>query len=146
VHSRTSKRLSQAVKTETLPAPARRAPRFSLDFEVPLTSMALLVAGDLSMPREISCIDVLDCSRRCLDGPERQAIGDLMGAGQRPRSSPHPSSQHLHIGSTRCEAALPRSGIFDISSITGNLLLVHHNINFAIFDNAFRACFWHFPF
>ncbi len=24
--------------------------------------------------------------------------------------------------------------------------LVLHNINFAIFDNAFRACFWHFPF
>jgi tetratricopeptide (TPR) repeat protein len=24
--------------------------------------------------------------------------------------------------------------------------LVRHNINFAIFDNAFGVCLWHFPF
>ena len=26
------------------------------------------------------------------------------------------------------------------------LALVLHNINFAIFDNAFGVCLWHFPF
>lgn len=52
--------------------------RFSPDFEVPLTGMAMQVAGDPSMPRDISRIEVLDGPGRLLEGRERQVISDLM--------------------------------------------------------------------
>jgi DNA polymerase I len=63
---------------DIFPCGEREESRFSPDFEVPLTSLALHVAGDPSMPREFSCVEVLDGHRRLLEGPERQVITDLM--------------------------------------------------------------------
>jgi DNA polymerase I len=63
---------------DIFPCGGRDESRFSPDFEIPLTSMALQVAGDPSMPRDISRIDILDGHRRRLEGTERQVIADLM--------------------------------------------------------------------
>jgi len=52
--------------------------RFSPDFEVPLTSLELQVAGDPSMPGEISRVEVLDGHKRRLEGPERTVISDFL--------------------------------------------------------------------
>ena len=52
--------------------------RFSPDFEVPLTSLELQVAGDPSLPRMISGAQVSNGRKRCLEGPERQVISDLL--------------------------------------------------------------------
>jgi DNA polymerase I len=53
--------------------------RFSPDFEVPLSSLELQIAGDPYMPRgEISCVEVLSGRKRRFEGPERQVISDLL--------------------------------------------------------------------
>jgi DNA polymerase I len=52
--------------------------RFTPDFEVPLTSLEIQVAGDPSMPNEISCVQILDGRRRRLEGPERTVVSDLL--------------------------------------------------------------------
>jgi len=63
---------------DIFPCGDRDESRFSPDFEVPLTSLELQVAGDSSMPREISRIEVLSGRKRRLEGPERQVISDLL--------------------------------------------------------------------
>jgi len=59
------------------PAETEDESRFSLDFEIPLTSLELQVAGDPSIPREISRIEVLDGCKRLLEGHEGQVLSDL---------------------------------------------------------------------
>jgi DNA polymerase I len=63
---------------DIFPCGDRDESRFSPDFEVPLTSLELQVAGDPSMPREISHVQVLNGHKRRLEGPERQVISDLL--------------------------------------------------------------------
>jgi DNA polymerase I len=63
---------------DLFPCGDRDESRFSPDFEVPLSSLELRIYGDPFMPREISRVDVLDNSKRRLEGPERQVISDLM--------------------------------------------------------------------
>lgn len=52
--------------------------RFSPDFEIILTSLALQVAGDPAMPRDISCVEIMGKRKRRLEGSERQVISDLL--------------------------------------------------------------------
>ena len=52
--------------------------RFSPDFQVPLTSLELQVAGDPIIPREMSRVEVLDGCRRVLQGPEQTVLSDLL--------------------------------------------------------------------
>jgi DNA polymerase I len=52
--------------------------RFSPDFEVPLSSLEIQLAGDPDLPREISCIKVLDGHERMFKGPEKVVLPDLL--------------------------------------------------------------------
>jgi DNA polymerase, archaea type len=63
---------------DIFPCGDRDESRFCPDFEVPLTSLEVKVAGDPSMSREISCIEVLNGHKRRLGGQERQVISDLL--------------------------------------------------------------------
>jgi DNA polymerase, archaea type len=63
---------------DIFPCGDRDESRFCPDFEVPLTSLEIQVAGDPSMPREISSVEVLDGHKRRLVGPEKQVISDLL--------------------------------------------------------------------
>jgi DNA polymerase, archaea type len=63
---------------DIFPCGNRDESRFSPDFETPLTSLEMQVAGDPSLPREISCVQVLDGCKRRLEGSERAVISDLM--------------------------------------------------------------------
>jgi len=63
---------------DIFPCGERDESRFTPDFEVPLTSLEIQVAGDPSMPNEISCVQILDGRRRCLEGSELTVISDLM--------------------------------------------------------------------
>jgi DNA polymerase I len=63
---------------DIFPCGDRGESRFSPDFEVPLTSMEIQVAGDPSMPREISCVQILDGCTRRLEGSEKTVISDLL--------------------------------------------------------------------
>jgi DNA polymerase I len=63
---------------DLFPCAERDESRFSPDFEVPLTSLEIQVAGDPSMPGDISRIEILDGRKRRLEGPERQVLSDLL--------------------------------------------------------------------
>ena len=63
---------------DLFPCGDRDESRFSPDFEIPLTCLMIQVAGDPFMPREISCIEILDGRKRRLEGPERQVLSDLL--------------------------------------------------------------------
>ena len=63
---------------DLFPCGERDESRFSPDFEVPLTSLEVQVAGDPSMPGDISCVQVLNGRKRRLDGSERTVISDLL--------------------------------------------------------------------
>jgi DNA polymerase I len=63
---------------DIFPCGDRDESRFCPDFEMPLTSLEIKVAGDPSMPSEISHIEILDGHRRRLEGSERQVISDLL--------------------------------------------------------------------
>jgi DNA polymerase I len=63
---------------DLFPCGDRDESRFCPDFEVPLTSLEMQVAGDPSMPKEISSIELLDGHTRRLEGQERQVISDLL--------------------------------------------------------------------
>lgn len=52
--------------------------RFSPDFGNPLTSLQLQVAGDPTMPGEISCVHLQNGRRRRLEGAEREVLSDLL--------------------------------------------------------------------
>jgi DNA polymerase I len=52
--------------------------RFSPDFDVPLSSLEFRVASDPYMPKEISCVEVLDGRKRGFEGPEKRVISDLL--------------------------------------------------------------------
>ncbi len=65
-------------ENDLFPCGDRDESRFSPDFEVPLTSLEVRVAGDPSMPREINRVEVLNGHERRLGGPERTVISDLM--------------------------------------------------------------------
>ena len=60
------------------PCGDRDESRFSPDFGAPLTSLELQVAGDPTIPGEISCVEVLDGRKRGLEGSEREVLSDLM--------------------------------------------------------------------
>ena len=63
---------------DIFPCGEREESRFSPDFKVPLTSMEIQVTGDPSMPREISCVQILDGCKRQLEGSEKTVISDLL--------------------------------------------------------------------
>ena len=63
---------------DIFPCGERDESRFTPDFEVPLTSLEIQVAGDPSMPNEISCVQILNARKRRLEGSERTVISDLM--------------------------------------------------------------------
>jgi len=63
---------------DLFPCGDRDESRFSPDFQVPLTSLELQVAGDPAMPREISRVEILDGCGRILQGPEQTVLSDLL--------------------------------------------------------------------
>jgi DNA polymerase, archaea type len=63
---------------DIFPCGDRDESRFCPNFEVPLTRLEIQVAGDPSMLKEISRIDILNGRKRRLEGFERQVISDLM--------------------------------------------------------------------
>jgi DNA polymerase, archaea type len=63
---------------DLFPCGDRDESRFSPDFEVPMTSLEIQVAGDPSMPKELSRVNILNDHKRRLEGSERQVISDLM--------------------------------------------------------------------
>ena len=63
---------------DVFPCGDRDESRFSPDFQIPLTSLELQVAGDPAMPREISRVEVLDSYKRILQGPEQTVLSDLL--------------------------------------------------------------------
>jgi DNA polymerase I len=63
---------------DLFPCGDRDESRFSPDFEVPLTSLDIQVAGDPFMPKEISCLQILNGLKRKLEGSERTVISDLL--------------------------------------------------------------------
>ena len=63
---------------DIFPCGDRDESRFSPDFEVPLTQMALEVAGDPSRPGDFSRVQVLNGRKRTLEGSERKVISDLL--------------------------------------------------------------------
>jgi DNA polymerase I len=64
---------------DIFPCGNRHESRFSPHFEIPLSSLELRVRGDPSMPKEISCIEVLDGHKtRRLEGREAKVISDLL--------------------------------------------------------------------
>ncbi|OYV15086.1 MAG: DNA polymerase I, partial [Methanosaeta sp. NSM2] len=63
---------------DLFPCGERDESRFSPDFEVPLTSLEVQVAGDPSIPGDISCVQVLNGRKRRLEGSERTVISDFL--------------------------------------------------------------------
>jgi DNA polymerase I len=63
---------------DIFPCGDRGESRFAPDFDVPLTSMEIQVTGDPSMPREISCVQILNGCKRQLEGSEKTVISDLL--------------------------------------------------------------------
>lgn len=63
---------------DIFPCGDRDESRFSPDFEIPLTGLEIQVAGDPTMPREVSCVEVLSGRKRWFEGPEKQVISDLL--------------------------------------------------------------------
>jgi hypothetical protein len=63
---------------DIFPCGDRDESRFCPDFEVPLSGLGMEVIGDPSMPREISCVQILDGCKRRLEGSERTVISDLL--------------------------------------------------------------------
>lgn len=63
---------------DIFPCGLRDESRFSPDFSVPLTRLEIQVAGDPSMPNEISCVQILDGRKRRLEGSEQMVISDLL--------------------------------------------------------------------
>jgi DNA polymerase I len=52
--------------------------RFSPDFEVPLIGLGIEVIGDPSIPKEISCVQILNGQKRRFEGSEKVILSDLM--------------------------------------------------------------------
>jgi DNA polymerase I len=63
---------------DLFPCGYRDESRFSANFEHPLTCLELQVAGNPSMPGDISCVQILSGRKRKLDGSERTVISDLL--------------------------------------------------------------------
>jgi DNA polymerase, archaea type len=63
---------------DLFPCGDRDESRFSPDFEVPLSSLEVQVRGDPNLPRDISCIHILDGHKRTFDGSEKVVLDDLM--------------------------------------------------------------------
>ena len=63
---------------DLFPCGDRDESRFSPDFEVPLICLGMEVIGDPSLPREISCVQVLNGYKRMFEGPEKVVLTDLM--------------------------------------------------------------------
>jgi len=59
---------------DIFPGGDRDESRFPPGFQIPLTSQELQAAGDPSMPRDISRIEVLNGRKRRLEGAERQVL------------------------------------------------------------------------
>jgi DNA polymerase I len=52
--------------------------RFSPDFQVPLSIMGMEVVGDPSIPRDISCVQILNMHRQKFEGQEKVVLTDLL--------------------------------------------------------------------
>jgi hypothetical protein len=59
---------------DIFPCGDRDESRFCPDFEVPLSGPGIEVLGDPSMPREISCVQILDGDKRRFEGPEKVVL------------------------------------------------------------------------
>jgi DNA polymerase, archaea type len=63
---------------DIFPCGDRDESRFSPDFEVPLTSMEIRVAGDSSIRGDISSVQVKNGRKRLLEGSEQTVVSDLL--------------------------------------------------------------------
>jgi DNA polymerase I len=54
---------------DLFPCGERDESRFSPDFDVPLSRLEIQVAGDPYIPREISCVQVLNSRKQEFEGP-----------------------------------------------------------------------------
>jgi len=63
---------------DLFPCGHRDESRFSPDFEDPLTSLEIQVAGDPYLPGEITRVEVLDGRRQRFEGRERAVLSDLL--------------------------------------------------------------------
>jgi DNA polymerase I len=63
---------------DLFPCGDREESRFSPDFEVPLIGLGMEVIGDPSIPKEISCVQILNGHKRRFEGSEKVILSDLM--------------------------------------------------------------------
>jgi DNA polymerase I len=63
---------------DLFPCGDRYESRFSPDFKVPLSILGREVLGDPNLPRDISCVQVLDGHKRRFEGPEKVVLADLL--------------------------------------------------------------------
>jgi DNA polymerase I len=63
---------------DLFPCGDRDESRFSPDFEIPLSIIGLEVAGDPSLSRDISCVQVLNGRKERFQGPEKTVLADLL--------------------------------------------------------------------
>ena len=63
---------------DLFPCGDRDESRFSPDFEIPLSTLGMEVAGDPNFPREISCVQVLNERQQRFEGPEKVVLADLL--------------------------------------------------------------------
>ncbi len=70
--------LRYMAERDIFPCGERDEFRFSPDFDIPLTGLEIQVFGNPTMPREVSCVEVLSGRKRRFEGPEKQVISDLL--------------------------------------------------------------------
>jgi DNA polymerase I len=63
---------------DLFPCVDRDESRFSPDFEVPLIGLGIVVIGDPSIPRDISCVQILNQHRQKFKGQEKVVLTDLL--------------------------------------------------------------------
>jgi DNA polymerase I len=63
---------------DLFPCGDRNESRFSPDFQVPLSILGMEVFGDPNLPREISCVQVLNGRKQRFEGPEKVVLADLL--------------------------------------------------------------------
>ena len=56
----------------------KMSPGFLPDFQFPLSIMGMEVVGDPNLPRDISCVQVLNGDEQKFEGPEKVVLADLL--------------------------------------------------------------------
>ena len=63
---------------DIFPCGDRDESRFSPEFEIPLSIMGMEVIGDPNLPRDISCVQVLNGHKQRFEGQEKVVLADLL--------------------------------------------------------------------